>query len=347
MMSLYKKSNSPYYWFDVRYLGTRHRGSTGTANKSAATKYESAIVNSLHNGTYNAVQSTSATNSKTQGVTLGNALNKHKQAIWGMAKSYDSFYCINIRAICTDSISELDVCYLSTNDLLTWQADKLAYGNARSTLNQKLGIIRQVLDRVKRIDNLMLPVIDWDIIKLKKAGNPHSVWFTNDDEQRIQDYYRERGHYDVADLFIISSETGARFSNVTGLLWSDIDLKKRTVTYRNTKNGTDVRLPLTNRAHEVLAGRTHLVSPFVGIEYDRVRKLWERMRKQFGWPSGEGYKIHALRHTCGTRLANAGVDIRIIQEWLGHKDLRQTSKYVQVISERLEHARDALQNNTK
>ena len=69
------------------------------------------------------------------------------------------------------------------------------------------------------------------------------------------------------------------------------------------------------------------------------------MRHNFGWSSKEGYKIHAFRHTCGTRLSQAGVDIRVIQQWLGHSDIRQTARYTQVVMKQLEDARDKLEHH--
>jgi integrase len=36
---------------------------------------------------------------------------------------------------------------------------------------------------------------------------------------------------------------------------------------------------------------------------------------------------HTLRHSCGYALANKGHDIRVIQDYLGHRDPRHTAHY--------------------
>ena len=41
----------------------------------------------------------------------------------------------------------------------------------------------------------------------------------------------------------------------------------------------------------------------------------------------EGFRFHDLRHTFGSRLGMAGVDIRTIQELMGHKDIKMTMRY--------------------
>ena len=39
------------------------------------------------------------------------------------------------------------------------------------------------------------------------------------------------------------------------------------------------------------------------------------------------HRFHDLRHTFGTRMAAAGVPMRTLQEWMGHRDLATTQIY--------------------
>jgi integrase len=41
----------------------------------------------------------------------------------------------------------------------------------------------------------------------------------------------------------------------------------------------------------------------------------------------ENFTFHGLRHTFGSRLGMAGVDLRTIQELMGHKDIKMTMGY--------------------
>jgi integrase len=41
----------------------------------------------------------------------------------------------------------------------------------------------------------------------------------------------------------------------------------------------------------------------------------------------ERHRFHDLRHTFGTAMAGAGVPMRTLQEWMGHRDLQTTQRY--------------------
>ena len=45
---------------------------------------------------------------------------------------------------------------------------------------------------------------------------------------------------------------------------------------------------------------------------------------------------HMLRHSCGYYLANAGYDMRLIQDYLGHRDPKHTAHYTRVAGRRFE-----------
>ena len=45
---------------------------------------------------------------------------------------------------------------------------------------------------------------------------------------------------------------------------------------------------------------------------------------------------HMLRHSCGFALANRRHDLRLIQDWLGHRDPRHTTRYTRTAATRFD-----------
>lgn len=50
----------------------------------------------------------------------------------------------------------------------------------------------------------------------------------------------------------------------------------------------------------------------------------------------ENINPHTLRHSCGFYLANMGYDLRLNQDYLGHRDPKHTGQYTRVVSKRFE-----------
>ena len=46
---------------------------------------------------------------------------------------------------------------------------------------------------------------------------------------------------------------------------------------------------------------------------------------------------HTLRHSCGFYLANKGYDLRLIQDYLGHRDPKHTAIYTRTAAKRFEN----------
>ncbi len=58
-----------------------------------------------------------------------------------------------------------------------------------------------------------------------------------------------------------------------------------------------------------------------------VAGLGRRMSKALKAAGLEPRRFHDLRHTFGTQCAAAGVPMRTLQEWMGHKDIKTTQRY--------------------
>lgn len=71
-----------------------------------------------------------------------------------------------------------------------------------------------------------------------------------------------------------------------------------------------------------------------------VNRMFAGYREQAG--IGAEHGPHALRHTCGTELLRGGANLRVVQDILGHTDIRTTTIYTKTLTDERAAAVDAL-----
>ena len=90
---------------------------------------------------------------------------------------------------------------------------------------------------------------------------------------------------------------------------------------------------------EVFEERQYInkIKPFK-ITVDEGERAWKWVRAKMGFEGDEEFVIHALRHTCASKLVNAGVDLYVVKEWLGHSTIQVTERYAHLNPDKLVHA---------
>ena len=143
----------------------------------------------------------------------------------------------------------------------------------------------------------------------------------------------KKSSWDRLYLFVVMAlHTGARRSELLNLTWADISFTDKTAYLSTSKNGEPRILPLTTEIINELqkfraVGKSFLfphptvpLKPFVHID-----KHWY---KALDNASCGHFRIHDLRHTTGTWLANANTPITAIQQVMGHKSIQTTQRYI-------------------
>jgi len=144
--------------------------------------------------------------------------------------------------------------------------------------------------------------------------------------------------------------TGCRASEVSAMRLSDVHLGESFCTCRGKGNKERV-VPLGRKAivalrawidgpRRAVVARTAVAAPWVvlsarGNRLSRMR-IWEIVRRHAescGIPTDIG--PHTLRHSFATHLVAGGVDLRHVQEMLGHASIATTQRYTHVDASRL------------
>ena len=139
-------------------------------------------------------------------------------------------------------------------------------------------------------------------------------------------------------MVLIAFRHGLRASELVDLHWEQIDLENAILHVRRVKQGTPATHPLTGRelrALRRLQREQEPKSPFVFVSERGdpfSTRGFQATVERAGAAAGFGMKIHPhmLRHACGYKLANDGVDTRTIQAYLGHKSIQHTVRYTEL-----------------
>ena len=140
---------------------------------------------------------------------------------------------------------------------------------------------------------------------------------------------------------------GLRLSEALSLEVSDIDRERMTLRVRDGKGSRERYIPLPHSTYEVLREywKTHrnprLIFPALGRNRDQghtaqkpmaissVQGALRRVMSQL--PKIQKHvTMHTLRHSYATHLLEAGVNIRLVQQYLGHSSLVTTMIYLHV-----------------
>lgn len=131
----------------------------------------------------------------------------------------------------------------------------------------------------------------------------------------------------LAPLVKLALATGARKSELVGLLWANVDLERRVVRFVDTKNGDNRTVPLAPTAVQVLTewkrGRLP-VGPVFPLTVHDVNKPWRAARDAAGL---HDFRFHDLRHSAASYLAMSGASLMDIAAILGHKTLAMVKRY--------------------
>ncbi|HVI54406.1 MAG TPA: site-specific integrase [Luteibacter sp.] len=151
---------------------------------------------------------------------------------------------------------------------------------------------------------------------------------------------RRRDAHFYLRLFKVLVETGVRLGEALRLRRPDVQGIEhgagviRLYRMKEIKNNKARSVPLTEEATAILlaikAEGTRPVGPFQDLGKNRAEHVWNAAKKLAGILGGDCV-IHALRHTCATRLLKATGNINLVKEWLGHTTIKTTADtYAQV-----------------
>lgn len=210
-------------------------------------------------------------------------------------------------------------------------------GNRNSTINRKLSALYRLLRKAERSGQITrLP----SYVRLRERNSRVRFLTAEEESMMFAAIGKSNPHHELLCRFLV--DTGARVGEALALKWNDIH--NNTVTFWITKSGKSRSVPLTLRAAEALdlARAFGGSGPFSTISYQNFKYNWNRARKENGFADDPHMVPHILRHTCASRLVQAGIDLRRVQTFLGHQTIQMTLRYAHLATNDLDQCAIAL-----
>ena len=137
-------------------------------------------------------------------------------------------------------------------------------------------------------------------------------------------------------IILIGYRHGLRASEIADLKFSDIELEEAKLNCRRLKGSHHNIHPLMGDEIRLIK-RWLKIHPTPNGEYIFPSERKTRITRQSIWriikTLGKDAKLsvpmttHMLKHSCGYYLADKGYDTRLIQDYLGHKNIQNTVRY--------------------
>ena len=225
---------------------------------------------------------------------------------------------------------------------------------APKTVQHILATARHIFNHAIKnelIKNLTNP-IGSGRVRMPKVENQKIGFFTKEKAKELLELLQQRENKRLYELTTLLLFTGARFSEVARLTWSDINFNTSLIFFASSKDGNARYIKMSNRVLEVVNTLyknkiNNLVIPTInGNKYEKMPKEWQievdKLIPGNGNANKDRLTTHSLRHTHASWLAQSGVDILHIKEQLGHKKIETTMRYSHLIDDRRHEATERL-----
>jgi integrase len=230
----------------------------------------------------------------------------------------------------------------------SWQVEQ--YKKARrdagaspATVNRDVACLRNMMNKAVEWGYLQTNPIGK--VKLLKEDNEVMWVLSPDEEARLLEECHKRpqrkGAKYLRDLVEFALYSGMRQAEIFGLRRSNVHLEENYLKAVDTKTHQDRTVPLNETTKEILQRQMEKMGDYVfmnsaGGPLTVLTNAFWRAVKEAGLLRVEvkdgktvevRFRFHDLRHTFGSRLGMAGVDIKTIMEIMGHKTAKVAMRY--------------------
>lgn len=149
----------------------------------------------------------------------------------------------------------------------------------------------------------------------------------------------------IRPVVVTALNTGMRRGEIFNLKWKHVDLDNRKLTVANSKNNESRVIPINQTLHQelsVLFDNNKGEYVFLGRDSQPTKDIRTGFSAALKKAGIEDFRFHDIRHTFGSHLVMEGVNLRTVQQLMGHKDIQMTMRYSHLSHEHVQEAVEKL-----
>lgn len=232
-----------------------------------------------------------------------------------------------------------DIRSITPEDFNNLKRTLKAGNRANGTVNRNTSALSAMLTRA--VQQQWIPAKPYCGRLKESVGRERQMSF--EEEEALLKYTRHIEEHEYADFFAVAIDTGARTGELRAVLARDVDLFGKRLHITRSKNGMARSIPIDDDRplkllRVIIKDKRPQSLIFPGVSRRRINTVWDRTKTHLGLDDDDEFVPHIMRHTCACRLAQAGVPLGVIKQWMGHKNIATTLRYARYVPENLDNA---------
>ena len=231
------------------------------------------------------------------------------------------------------NIAEAFILRLKSSQIYQFKNKLKSEGLAPKTVNGYVQLLAQIWKTAKRVWSINLPNQDpFELVSLEKVNNERDRVLTYSEYERLLNTATYSKLHILRDVIEFAYLTGARYSEIMGLLRSNTNLEKQTATFKDTKNGTDRTIPLSDEVVAILKRYPFGDTFFRVSSYDSFKFYFKQACRR---SKIRDFRFHDLRACFCTNALLSGMSESQVAAISGHLDWRSLKRYARIKAEDL------------
>jgi integrase len=225
-----------------------------------------------------------------------------------------------------------------------------AHGLSAKSIHNYVGTLSALFNYARNPRRRWVSSNPCDGVELPGVPESDEIRFLDEPEWEAVLRHVQTGPYEAIDraFYLAAVMVGLRHGELIALRWRDVDWPAGKIRVRQNHVLGEYDTPKSRRGSRAvpmddrLAGELDRLykhhgepaedvlvfpDPITGEPLDKAANL-RRYRKVLNAASiDQTHNLHGLRHTFATQCAARGVEMRTLQEWMGHRDFATTERY--------------------